>query len=146
MKNIFEYICPPIDIETINIDELNSDNLNNDMSNNSISEKQNTMKSLVNFINEKLVLNKTIMNDDPNAPKVNMGGSGAGKKTVMNWRAQSAAYDKMKAWHEGRRKQNIGAMSDTKLEMNYRICVQQGYEKEARELMKEATKRNLDLE
>jgi hypothetical protein len=64
MKNIFEYICPPIDIETINIDELNSDNLNNDMSNNSISEKQNTMKTLNQYINEKLVLKKDTHNYD----------------------------------------------------------------------------------
>ena len=56
------------------------------------------------------------------------------------------AYDKMLAWHEGTRKQNVGAMGDEKLKMNYNICKAMGYNKEANILKAEADERGLLLE
>lgn len=69
-----------------------------------------------------------------------------GKETVMSKSAKSAAYDKMKAWHNGERKQNIGAMSDAKLKMNYAVCKELGFDKECEILKAEADKRELTLE
>ena len=69
-----------------------------------------------------------------------------GKNTVMSKGANAAAYDKMKAWHEGTRKQNLSNCSDAKLKMNYKVCKELGYEKEMREIEKEAKKRSLVLE
>lgn len=68
-----------------------------------------------------------------------------GKNTVMNKAAKSAAYDKMKAWHEGTRKQNIGAMSDAKLKYNYSVCKELGFEKEMEILQKEADRRQINI-
>lgn len=50
---------------------------------------------------------------------------------------------KMDAWHRGTRKQNVGACSDSKLKMNYDICVRKGYVLEANQLFNEAKKRGL---
>ena len=69
-----------------------------------------------------------------------------GKETVMSKGAKAAAYDKMKAWHEGTRKQNVGAMSDAKLKMNYAVCKELGFDKEVDILKAEADKRELTLE
>lgn len=69
-----------------------------------------------------------------------------GKRTTMSKGANKAAYDKMKAWHEGTRKQNLSNCSDAKLKMNYKVCKELGYEKEMREIEKEAKKRSLVLE
>ena len=69
-----------------------------------------------------------------------------GKNTVMSKGANAAAYDKMKAWHEGTRKQNLSNCSDAKLKMNYKVCKELGYEKEMREIETEAKKRDIVLE
>lgn len=69
-----------------------------------------------------------------------------GKNTKMNKGANAAAYDKMKAWHEGTRKQNLSNCSDAKLKMNYKVCKELGYEKEMREIETEAKKRDIVLE
>ena len=69
-----------------------------------------------------------------------------GKDTKMNKGANAAAYDKMKAWHEGTRKQNLSNCSDAKLKMNYKVCKELGYEKEMREIETEAKKRDIVLE
>ena len=69
-----------------------------------------------------------------------------GKDTKMSKGANAAAYDKMKAWHEGTRKQNLSTCSDAKLKMNYKICKELGYEKEMREIETEAKKRDIVLE
>lgn len=69
-----------------------------------------------------------------------------GKNTKMSKGAQSAAYDKMKAWHEGTRKQNLSNCSDAKLKMNYRVCKELRYDKEMDLIQQEADKRNLTLE
>lgn len=53
---------------------------------------------------------------------------------------------KMDAWHNGTRKQNVEACSDAKLKVNYDICKQKGYDKEAELLKKEADARGLTLE
>lgn len=60
-------------------------------------------------------------------------------------KADSTAYDKMKAWHEGTRKQNLKNCSDEKLKMNYDICKELGYDAECRQIEAEAKTRNLNL-
>ncbi len=67
------------------------------------------------------------------------------EKKISN-KAKSEAYDKMKAWHEGTRKQNLKACSDVKLKMNYRVCKELGYEEEMKKIEDEANSRNLQLE
>ena len=69
-----------------------------------------------------------------------------GKDTKMSKGANAAAYDKMKAWHEGTRKQNLSNCSDAKLKMNYRVCKELGYEAEMKQIEAEAKKRDLVLE
>lgn len=69
-----------------------------------------------------------------------------GKNTVMSKGANKAAYDKMKAWHEGTRKQNLANCSDAKLKMNYKVCKELGYEKEMSQIEAEAKKRDIVLE
>ena len=69
-----------------------------------------------------------------------------GKNTVMSKGANKAAYDKMKAWHEGTRKQNLSNCSYAKLKMNYKVCKELGYEKEMKQIEDEAKKRDIVLE
>ena len=69
-----------------------------------------------------------------------------GKNTVMSKGANKAAYDKMKAWHEGTRKQNLANCSDAKLKMNYKVCKELGYDAEMKKIEDEAKKRNIVLE
>lgn len=69
-----------------------------------------------------------------------------GKDTKMSKGANAAAYDKMKAWHEGTRKQNIANCSDAKLKMNYRVCKELGYKKEMGLLQAEAEKRGIKID
>lgn len=69
-----------------------------------------------------------------------------GKDTKMSKGANAAAYDKMKAWHEGTRKQNLSNCSDAKLKMNYKVCKELGYEAEMKQIEAEAQKRNIVLE
>ena len=95
-----------------------------------------TPDTSVNDLPEIEVVNKPV-----EAPKKERG-----KETVMSKGANAAAYDKMKAWHEGTRKQNIGAMSDAKLKMNYAVCKELGFDKEVDILKAEADKRELTLE
>ena len=68
-----------------------------------------------------------------------------GKDTKMSKGANAAAYDKMKAWHEGTRKQNLSNCSDAKLKMNYKVCKELGYEKEMGLLQAEAEKRGIKI-
>lgn len=95
-----------------------------------------TPDTSVNDLPEIEVVNKPV-----EAPKKERG-----KETVMSKGAKAAAYDKMKAWHEGTRKQNVGAMSDAKLKMNYAVCKELGFDKEVDILKAEADKRELTLE
>ena len=84
---------------------------------------------------------KPLENPEPSGVKKERG-----KDTKMNDKAQKAAYDKMKAWHEGTRKQNLGTCSDAKLKMNYKVCKELGYDKECGLIEDEAKKRDLALE
>ena len=54
--------------------------------------------------------------------------------------------EKMKAWHDGTRNQNVGALSAEKLKQNYQICIDAGYDKEASILRDEAKKRHIKLD
>jgi hypothetical protein len=65
------------------------------------------------------------------------------KEKTLNKTKQSEAYDKMQKWHDGTRKQNVGALSDVKLKFNYKVCKELGFEKEMELLQKEAQKRLL---
>lgn len=56
------------------------------------------------------------------------------------------AKAKMTAWHNGERKQNIGAMSDDKLRMNWIVCKSLGYDKELAQLENEGKKRGVTLQ
>lgn len=69
-----------------------------------------------------------------------------GKFTKLGKNARSKQEEKMDAWHNGERKQNVANCSDAKLKMNYEICVQKGYDKEAAQLKAEAAKRGIVLE
>lgn len=69
-----------------------------------------------------------------------------GENTKMGKSARAAQEKKMDAWHNGERKQNVSNCSDAKLKMNYEICKEKGYEKEAAQLKAEATKRGIVLE
>lgn len=61
-------------------------------------------------------------------------------------KARKVQEPKMDAWHNGTRKQNVEACSDAKLKLNYEICKDKGYDKEAAILKKEADARGLTLE
>lgn len=68
-----------------------------------------------------------------------------GKDTKMSRSAHKDAYDKMKAWHDGERKQNLSNCSDAKLKMNYKVCKELGYDKEMDLIKKEAESRGIDI-
>lgn len=51
----------------------------------------------------------------------------------------------MDAWHNGERKQNVKRCSDDKLKAYYKICVNSGYDEEAKILKDEADSRDLKL-
>lgn len=55
------------------------------------------------------------------------------------------ALDKMTAWHEGKRKQNVKSCSPDKLRMYYKVCVDLGYDKEAQILADEMKLKNVPL-
>lgn len=67
------------------------------------------------------------------------------QSTKKPMKADKTAYDKMKAWHEGTRKQNLKNCSDEKLKMNYGICKELGYDNEVSQIEAEAKSRNLKL-
>lgn len=61
-------------------------------------------------------------------------------RTAKIW---NEASEKMKKWHEGSRKFNIGAASIEKLEINYHVCKREGYDQEANIIYKELQKRGV---
>lgn len=73
------------------------------------------------------------------------------EKDVIDYVKRVGAYDKtwstqedkMRAWHEGRRKQNIKACSDKKLKLNYAICVYFNYDEQAKQLRAEIDARGI---
>ena len=55
------------------------------------------------------------------------------------------ALTKMTDWHEGRRKQNIGACSPKKLQIYYKVCRDLGFDEEATILADEMKKKNVQF-
>lgn len=80
-----------------------------------------------------------------NTPETSNTEEDAGVPAEMTEAYQESA-EKMQKWHDGTRKQNVGAMGDGKLKLSYKVCVDKGFEKEAAILKAEADKRNLVLE
>ena len=80
--------------------------------------------------------------EDPTPKETNERG----KNTKMSGKAKEEAYKKMQDWHDGKRKQNVGACSDAKLKMNWQVCKELGFDKETAELEAEANKRGILLE
>lgn len=82
-------------------------------------------------------------------PKKELANSVAEKPaetTATEFKANPVAVQKMTAWHNGERKQNVGACSDAKLKMYYNTCKSLGFETEMNVLKKEAESRGLLLE
>ena len=67
--------------------------------------------------------------------------SSSGVKPLI---AKSTDYAKMKAWHEGTRRENIKACSDAKLLMYKNICTEMGYDEELQKINDELTNRNIN--
>lgn len=70
----------------------------------------------------------------------------AEKVSATEVKSNPVAVQKMTAWHNGERKQNVGACSDAKLKMYYKTCKDLGFEPEMEVLKAEAEKRGLLLE
>lgn len=87
------------------------------------------------------VVEKPLSNPEPSAD----AKKSHGKDTKMSNGANKDAYDKMKAWHNGERKQNLSNCSDAKLKMNYKVCKELGYDKEMELIKKEAENRGIDI-
>lgn len=66
-------------------------------------------------------------------------------KPSISEKAYKAQEEKMDKWHNGERGQNIKAMSDAKLKINYKICKDKNYTEEVAKLEQEAKNRNLNL-
>lgn len=85
-------------------------------------------------------------NPEPNVePKKTEDKKERGKDTKMSRSAHKDAYDKMKVWYDGERKQNLSNCSDAKLKMNYKVCKELGYDKEMDLIKKEAESRGIDI-
>ena len=93
------------------------------------------------FDPEQGPVEKPLENPEPSTEKKERG-----KDTKMSKGAKDAAYEKMKAWHDGTRKQNLSNCSDAKLKMNYKVCKELGFDKECGLIEDEAKKRNITLE
>ena len=87
------------------------------------------------------VTGQEVENSPAEAPKKERG-----KNTKLGNGAYEKQEVKMDAWHNGERKQNVSNCSDAKLKLNYQICKDKGYEKEAAQLKAEAEKRGIVLE
>ena len=82
-------------------------------------------------------------------PKKELADSTAEKPAetiTTEFKANPVAVQKMTAWHNGERKQNVGACSDAKLKMYYNTCKSLGFETEMNVLKAEAESRGLLLE
>lgn len=67
------------------------------------------------------------------------------KKAADQDKPIKGGQEKMDAWHNGTRKQNVKSCSDDKLKAYYKICVDSGYNEEAEKLRSEADSRGLKL-
>ena len=66
-------------------------------------------------------------------------------KATVKTKTIKGGQEKMDAWHNGTRKQNVKNCSDDKLKAYYKICVDSGYDEEAEKLRREADSRGLKL-
>lgn len=66
-------------------------------------------------------------------------------KAAVKTKTIKGGQEKMDAWHNGTRKQNVKSCSDDKLKAYYKICVDSGYDEEAEKLRSEADSRSLKL-
>ena len=66
-------------------------------------------------------------------------------KAAVKTKTIKGGQEKMDAWHNGTRKQNLKNCSDDKLKAYYKICVDSGYDEEAEKLRSEADSRGLKL-
>lgn len=99
------------------------------------------MKSLKLFIKEAFKISKdTKLSDELVDTKPNRRG----KYTTMTDKHWAAAEEKMKAWHEGRRKQNLKTCSDEKLKMNLHVCKNLGFNDEIEQIKRELKIRGID--
>lgn len=98
------------------------------------------MKDITTYIEENFLINaKTDIGGDTSKKKRDLS------KTKMTSSAYRAAYGKMKAWHDGTRKQNLKNCSDAKLRMNYEVCLMYNFDKECKLIEDEAYRRNITL-
>lgn len=101
------------------------------------------MKNPDSFTYEAL---KEIINLLPKKELANSTAEKPAETTTTEFKANPVAVQKMTAWHNGERKQNVGACSDAKLKMYYNTCKSLGFETEMNVLKAEAESRGLLLE
>lgn len=111
-----------------------------------ITKNATSIEFLTEFISQYITkpekLEQTI--DEP--VDNNEGGAKTVSKQQISAKARGKQEEKMDAWHNGTRKQNVKSCSDAKLKINYDICVDKGYTHEAELLKKEAQSRGLTFE
>ena len=101
------------------------------------------MKNPDSFTYEAL---KEVINLLPKKELANSAAEKPAETTTTEFKANPVAVQKMTAWHNGERKQNVGACSDAKLKMYYNTCKSLGFETEMNVLKAEAESRGLLLE
>lgn len=101
------------------------------------------MKNPDSFTYEAL---KEVINLLPKKELANSAAEKPAETTTTEFKANPVAVQKMTAWHNGERKQNVGACSDAKLKMYYNTCKSLGFETEMNILKAEAESRGLLLE
>ena len=101
------------------------------------------MKNPDSFTYEAL---KEVINLLPKKELANSTAEKPAETTTTEFKANPVAVQKMTAWHNGERKQNVGACSDAKLKMYYNTCKSLGFETEMNVLKAEAESRGLLLE
>lgn len=101
------------------------------------------MKNPDSFTYETL---KEVINLLPKKELANSVAEKPAETTTTEFKANPVAVQKMTAWHNGERKQNVGACSDAKLKMYYNTCKSLGFETEMNILKAEAESRGLLLE
>lgn len=101
------------------------------------------MKNPDSFTYETL---KEVINLLPKKELANSVAEKPAETTTTEFKANPVAIQKMTAWHNGERKQNVGACSDAKLKMYYNTCKSLGFETEMSILKAEAESRGLLLE
>lgn len=101
------------------------------------------MKNPDSFTYEAL---KEVINLLPKKELANSATEKPAETTTTEFKANPVAVQKMTAWHNGERKQNVGACSDAKLKMYYNTCKSLGFETEMNILKAEAESRGLLLE